>query len=87
MVGRIIPYASLVDFVVLCSLGGLFLLILSLIADMQVRQRRLQEEALYYVKRTYFNQIKKNINAQEKIIESSSINEQAVIMRKQDENS
>jgi glycosyltransferase involved in cell wall biosynthesis len=59
--GRTSPYRSLVDFTVLSSLTGLFLIFLALIADMQGRQRLVQEEMLYYIKRLYYiNTVKKD---------------------------
>lgn len=57
--GRTYPYTSLIDFAVLSSLAGLFLMFLALMADMQGRQRRIQEEILYYNKRAYYDKIAK----------------------------
>lgn len=59
LTGRTSPYASLIDFTVLSSLAGLFLIVLALMADMQVRQRRIQEETLYYIKRLHYDKISK----------------------------
>ena len=58
--GRTFPYASLIDFTVLSSLTGLFLMVLALMADMQGRQRRVQEEMLYYIKRLHYDKIVKD---------------------------
>jgi hypothetical protein len=57
--GRTFPYTSLIDFAVLSSLAGLFLIVLALIADLQGRQRRIQEEILYYIKRPHYDKIAK----------------------------
>jgi len=58
--GRTTPYQSLIDFTVLSSLTGLFLIFLALMADMQGRQRQVQEEMLYYIKRLHYDQIIKD---------------------------
>jgi glycosyltransferase involved in cell wall biosynthesis len=59
LTGRTSGYASLIDFTVLSSLAGLFLIVLALMADMQGRQRRIQEEMLYYVKLLHYDKIAK----------------------------
>lgn len=60
MTGRTFPYTSLIDFVVLSSLIGLFLMVLALVADMQGRQRKIQEEMLYYIKHLHYDSIAKD---------------------------
>ncbi len=57
--GRTSGYASLINFTVLSILAGLFLIVLALMADMQGRQRRIQEETLYYIKRLHYNEMLK----------------------------
>jgi glycosyltransferase involved in cell wall biosynthesis len=48
------PYKSLIDFSLLSSLTGIFFSMLALIADMLGRQRKLQEEMIYYIKRLIY---------------------------------
>jgi glycosyltransferase involved in cell wall biosynthesis len=60
LTGRTFPYTSLIDFTIFSSLSGGFLLLLALLADMQGRQRRVQEETLYYVKRLNYEKIMKD---------------------------
>jgi glycosyltransferase involved in cell wall biosynthesis len=57
LTGMTSGYASLIDFTVLSCLAGLFLMVLALMADMQGRQRRIQEQTLYYMKRMHYDKI------------------------------
>jgi glycosyltransferase involved in cell wall biosynthesis len=59
LTGMTSGYASLINFTVLSCLAGLFLIVLALMADMQGRQRRIQEETLYYMKRLYYDKLAK----------------------------
>lgn len=72
LTGRTSPYTSIINFAVLAILSGLFLLVLALMADMQGRQRRVQEEMLYYLKRLNYDkrEIKYEEN-EDKIIKES----------------
>ena len=88
LTGRTSPYASLIDFTVLSSLAGLFLIVLALMADMQVRQRRMEEETLYYIKRLHFDQmLKKHHEDQQKAIERISTKDLLTITRALDKDS
>jgi glycosyltransferase involved in cell wall biosynthesis len=62
LTGRTFPYTSLITFSALCFLSGLFLFVSALIADMQGRQRCLQEETLYYLKRLHYDEMINHVN-------------------------
>lgn len=86
--GQIFPYASLLDFTVLSCLSGLFLIVLALMSDMQVRQRRIQEETLYYTKQLYYNKLT-NAGSEffKKYVDVRSIDEQSSRSQSLDNNS
>lgn len=64
--GQTSPYTSLINFSVLSFLSGLFFIVLALMSDMQVRQRQIQEDSLYYAKQLYYAQLKENENPKNK---------------------
>ncbi len=53
-IGQTFPFTSLILVSVLFILGGFILLVLALIADMNYRQRRIQEEILYEMRKKRF---------------------------------
>lgn len=54
MIGRISPYTSLINIAVVLLILGFLLVVLALIADMLSRNRKIQEEILYLMKKQVY---------------------------------
>lgn len=68
IVGRTSPYTSLLYITVIMSILGIIFIVLALIADMIGRQRKIEEEILYWNKlRRYTNMNRKGKNSRKKV--------------------